>query len=288
MRRKADLEYAETQRRGGRHPRPSCCSAISAPLRLCVKELPALLALTFLASEALAQEQKPNVPRITAVVPLEVTPGSTATVRVRGVKLAAASKVQFLEAKTPLTAVIKEKKAADVPNGLDAKDVGDSLIEFTLTVPAELPGGLVNFRVVTPDGTTAPAVLRVIEAAALVEEREPNGSFREAQPVELGKTVRGVVKEDKDVDVFQFAGRAGQKIAAEVIAGRGASLLDSSLTLTDVRGQFLATNDDSGGTRDSALTFTLPADGPYFFSVIDAQDRGTAWHSYEFIVKEVP
>lgn len=249
---------------------------------------PALFALAFVTSPraASAQDKKPDVPRITALVPLEVTPGSTAKLRVRGVKLAAASEVQFPDAKVPLTAVIKEKKAADLPNGLDAKDVGDSQIEFTIEVSAELPCGLVQFRVVTPDGTTAPGVLRVIEASALVEEKEPNGSFREAQPVELGKTVRGVIKEDKDVDVFQFTGRAGQKIAAEVIAARGASLLDSSLTLTDARGQFLAVNDDSGGTRDSALTFKLPADGVYFFSVIDAQDRGTAWHSYEFIVKE--
>ena len=231
-----------------------------------------------------AEEQKPDTPRITAIAPLDVIPGQETTLRIRGVKLSNATEVRFPGA---LKAEIKEKKAAEIPNGLDAKDVGDTQLEVKLTIPADLPAGPLALSVVTPDGTTAPRELRVLDAANCTDEKEPNGSLREAQPIELGKTLRGTIKEDKDVDVFQFTGKSGQHIAAEIFAARGASLLDSLLTLLDARGHQLACADDSL-THDSQLTLTLPADGRYFLIMQDAHDRGGAWHGYELTVKETP
>ena len=243
-----------------------------------------LAAALLTALHVRAEDQKPDTPRITAIAPLDVVRGQETTLRIRGVKLSNATEVRFPGA---LKAEIKEKKAADIPNGLDAKDVGDTQLEVKLTVPADLPAGPLALSAVTPEGTTAPRELRVLDAANCVDEKEPNGSLREAQTIEPGKTVRGTIKEDKDVDVFQFTGKAGQRIAAEIFAARGASLLDSVLTLLDSRGHQLACADDSL-SRDSQLTLTLPADGRYFLIVQDAHDRGGAWHGYELTVKETP
>ena len=244
-----------------------------------------LLAAALLTAAHLhAEDKKPDAPRITAIAPLDLIPGQETTLRIRGVKLSNATEVRFPGA---FKAEIKEKKAADIPNGLEAKDVGDTQLEVKLTVPADLPAGPLALSVVTPDGTTAPRELRVLDAANCVDEKEPNGSLREAQTIEPGKTVRGTIKEDKDVDVFQFTGKSGQRIAAEIFAARGASLLDSVLTLLDARGHQLACADDTL-TSDPQLTLTLPADGPFFLIVQDAHDRGGPWHSYELTVIATP
>ena len=172
-------------------------------------------------------EDKKDGPRVTAIAPIEIVPGVNASLKIRGVKLKDASEVRFLD--SAVTAEVKEKKAADVPNGLDAKDVGDTQIELALTVPADLPPGKIGIVITTPDGP-ATASLLVRAADALVDEKEPNNGFAEAQPLELGRTIRGSVKEDKDVDVFQFTGRAKQRVVAEVAAACCGSLLDASAT----------------------------------------------------------
>ena len=243
-----------------------------------------LAAALLTAFHLYAEDKKQDAPRITAIAPLDLIPGQETTLKIRGVKLSNATEVRFSGA---LKAVIKEKKAAEIPNGLDAKDVGNTQLELKLTVPDDLPAGPLALSIVTPEGTTAPRELRVLDAASCVDEKEPNGSLREAQLIELGTTLRGTIHEDKDVDVFQFAGKAGQRIAAEIFAARGASLLDSVLTLLDARGHQLACADDSL-TPDSQLTLTLPADGSYFLIVQDAHDRGSAWHGYELVVIAAP
>lgn len=243
-----------------------------------------LLVAALVAGPVYAQDKKPDVPRITAVAPFGLLPGKETTLKIRGVKLSNATEVRLPGG---LKAEIKEKKTADVPNGLDAKDVGDTQLEVKLTVPADRPAGPLALSVVTPEGITAPRELRILDAANCVDEKEPNGGLREAQPIEFGKTLRATIKEDKDVDVFRFTGKSGQRIAVEVFAARGASLLDSTVTLMDARGHVLASADDSA-TRDSQLIHPLPADGPFFLIVQDAHDRGGSWHGYTLTVKEAP
>ena len=232
-----------------------------------------------------ADEKKQTGPVITAIAPLEIVPGTTVTLHIRGLRLDTAAGITFAGEGTPLTVQIKEKKKADLLNGLEAKDIGDTQVEASVTVPADLPVGTVRFTVTTPDGTTPSHDLRVAEAATLIEEKEPNDGFQSAQPLEFGKTLRGSIKADKDVDVFQFKAQAKQCIHAEVRAARLGSLLDGVLNLFDARGNLVATCDDFAGGRDSQLDVTLPADGKYFLTVQDAQDRGGIWHAYELELK---
>lgn len=237
-----------------------------------------------LLGTASASAQKADGPRITAFAPGEIVPGTTSTVRVRGVKLSGATGVKFANAPN-LMAEIRAAKAADIPNGLEAKDVGDSQLELSISAPADLVTGAIGVRIVTGGGITPERVLRVAAAVELIEEKEPNGGFREAQVLEFGKTMRATLKEDKDVDVFVFTAAGKMRVAAEVIASRGASLLDPVLTLHDARGQQLATNDDAV-ERDARIACELPGEGRYFLTVQDAHDRGGSWHAYSLIVKE--
>ncbi|MDB6172659.1 MAG: hypothetical protein JWL59_1970 [Chthoniobacteraceae bacterium] len=246
------------------------------------------LLAALIATPGFAQEKAPAGPRITAIVPLEVVPGTAVTLRLRGLKLVDTSALEFPDAASRPIVEIKEKKKADLPNGLEAKDAGDTQVEVQLTVPADWQPGTVSFRVITGSESTPVCKLHIVEAAALVEEKEPNGSFREAQPIDFGKIVRGAIKEDKDVDVFKFTGHAKTRIRAGIVAAQHASLLDSTLNLYDAAGHLLATNDDGAIGRDSLLEFSIPAEGTYFLSVTDASDRGGPWSAYELNLKELP
>ncbi len=111
------------------------------------------------------------------------------------------------------------------------------------------------------------------------------GGFRDALPIELDRAYDGVIDRAKLVHVFRIDGAAGQKIQAEVLAGRRGSCLDSLLTAYDGQGHTLAVNDDFAGSTDSQLTLNMPADGPIFLTVIDAYDQGSPEHVYRLIVR---
>jgi hypothetical protein len=249
-----------------------------------------MIALTMIAGMAGAadEEKKPEGVRISTFAPVVVAPGTTVTLRIRGTKLDQAKELQFNGGAAAITAELKEKKKADAITGADAKAVGDTQAEFSVTFPANLPLGNVPFSVAASDGASDVRELRVAATNLLIDEKEPNGGFREFQPAELGKLIRGLIKEDKDVDVFRFRGAAGQQVVAEIFARRAGSLLDAVLTLYDSRGALLVTNDDANKNADSRLTATLPADGDYLLSVQDAHDRGSAWHAYELSLKLAP
>jgi hypothetical protein len=119
-------------------------------------------------------------------------------------------------------------------------------------------------------------------------EREPNDSRSAAQPVALPVIVNGRIDRPGDWDVFRIAGRAGQRIIAEVRARRLDSPLDSALELTDAAGKRLAFNDDHEDRADalkthyadSLIDFTPPADGTYYLRLGDAQREGGPEYAY--------
>jgi hypothetical protein len=119
-------------------------------------------------------------------------------------------------------------------------------------------------------------------------DTEPNNDPSSAQKVELPVIINGRVDRRDDWDVFQFAGRAGDTIVAEVSARRLDSLLDSVLKLTDAAGKLLACNDDREDPEsglnthhaDSYIMATLPADGTYYVSLGDVARNGGEEYGY--------
>ncbi len=232
---------------------------------------------------AVPGEEPPKVlPGITAVEPAALVTGGTATLKIRGFKLKDASELRFPKA-PGVKATIKEKKDATQPNGLENKVVGESQILAELTLPADLPAGPLEYTIITPAGEV-PGKIPVLAVANTMDEKEPNSGFRETQILEPGKSIRGSIQGEKDVDVYEFPAKAGQKLKVTV-AGGSMLLMDALLTCYDARGQFLDVSDDAE-TRDPVITLTVPADGPVFFCVTDAHDKGGEWHSYLLTVEE--
>ena len=97
-----------------------------------------------------------------------------------------------------------------------------------------------------------------------------------------------LIKEHDHVNVFRFKGQRGWNVRLEICAARLGSSLDSIVTLSDRRGHTLATSDDTEDTPDSILNFTLPENGEYFATVIDAHDKGGPTHAYLLRLTEGP
>lgn len=243
------------------------------------------MAIIAAALPSFAQDKK-DTPRITAIAPIGVTAGTEAKLKIRGVKLDAATEIRF-PAHPALKAEVRDKKKADLPNGAEAKDVGDTQCEATIALSADLPAGPLAIEVVTSNGTSEPREIAVVGASARMEEKEPNNGFAEAQPVELGKIARGQVKEDRDVDVFAVNATENHTLTIEVTAARRSSMLDPIISIYDEKRRLLRVVDDSE-TRDPVVTFRAPAAGKYFIVLQDANDRGGTWHNYELVVKETP
>lgn len=234
-----------------------------------------------------AEDKKPEPPRITAMEPCSLVAGYTGPFKLRGFQLKTSQQVIFAEAPN-LKVELKDKKdSGDTPN-VEKKENGDSQLEVQLTIPPEQAPGALTFTVQTEAGTTAPVKLELFAPGQVIEEKEPNGGFLEAQLLEFGKTVRGNISQNQDVDVYQFQGHAGQKIRAEIIAARAMSFLDALLTLRDAKGVLLAQEDDSSDSRDPVISLTLPGEGRYFLTVADALDHGGEWHAYTLQLKEIP
>ena len=126
-------------------------------------------------------------------------------------------------------------------------------------------------------------------------ETESNNTPEQAQLIELPKIINGRIAKSDDVDMFQFKGRAGDKIVAEVYGRRLNSPLDSLLRLIDSSGNVLQWNDDHvlkdshlhkdvmgliTHHADSYLLAELPKDGNYYIQLTDTQHHGGGAYGY--------
>lgn len=111
---------------------------------------------------------------------------------------------------------------------------------------------------------------------------EPNNSPDTATPLAFASPVAGVtIDPANDRDWYSFTGAAGQTITANIDTDGLNSSLDSFVTLYDSSLNELAFNDDDGGTLDSLLTYTLPADGTYFLEEHSFDLSGSKDHKYQ-------
>ena len=175
---------------------------------------------------------------------------------------------------------VTSKAKSDPPKSFEAARAGDSQVDLEIDIPQSPGAPEVTLVLATDHGQAKTPPLALLDAQEVTDEKEPNDGFRQAQPVEIGKAIRGLIQAPGDVDVYQFIGRTGQKVRFEVLAARAGSLLDSTISLYDARGRVLASNDDSSLGNDSLLLVTLTSDGVYYLSVADANGTGSAVHGY--------
>ena len=216
-------------------------------------------------------------PRISMALPLSVAPGATSKITLRGLNLDQATEVRFAEPIEGATVVVKSKGKAEIPKETDPAVYGDTKVDLEIKLPPEIAKA--SLIAVNGAGTTTPYELSVVKADP---EKEPNGGFATAQPVESGRTIQGSISGALDVDVFRIEGKKGETWTFEVEAQRRGSVLDPLLTVHTSTGQILAVSDDTASSRDAAIKVVLPADGAYTATLMDAHNAGGAMHVYLF------
>lgn len=237
----------------------------------------ALLLVSVLRAEDKKPENK-DLPRLLVAVPLGVSPGVAAKLTIRGLKLDGVTEIRF--GVSPVLGKIVSKGSTPVPNQQEADRVGNTQIEVEMTLPVDVPPGKIDVVAVNPAGESPPYALIVNGATPLIPEVEPNDGFAKAQPLVPGQKIDGTIHQNQNVDVYRIDGRAGQKLAIEVLAARHGSAVDSILTLYDANRRLLAANDDQSETADSRIDFACPADGAYYVVLQDAHDQGGPAHLY--------
>jgi len=166
---------------------------------------------------------------------------------------------------------------------------GWNLEKAELTPPARDAGpGVYPITACNKEGFASNRLLFALDTLPECLEEEPNDEPSCAQKVELPIIINGRIDRRNDGDVFQFAGRAGETIVAEVSARRLDSPLDSVLKLSDAAGKLLAFNDDhedpeAGANThpaDSYLMAKLPTDGIYYVHLGDTARNGGEEYAY--------
>ncbi|MGO9115532.1 MAG: PPC domain-containing protein [Thermoguttaceae bacterium] len=106
-----------------------------------------------------------------------------------------------------------------------------------------------------------------------VLEKEPNNDAQHATPFAVPAALNGAIDPPGDTDCWVFTAKKGQTFDVRVFARQLRTALDSTLTISRIKGQFIAYNDDSNGP-DSYVRFTAPEDDQYVISITDQMGRG--------------
>jgi hypothetical protein len=172
---------------------------------------------------------------------------------------------------------------------------GRNLHKADLQLPDKDSGPGFYSVAASKEGFVSNSVPFVLDTLPECFEKEANNDLSHAQKVTLPVIVNGRIDQPDDWDVFQFEGRAGETIVADVQARRLESPLDSVVKLTDAAGKLLAVNDDRGNPEpganthdaDSYLKFELPADGTYYIHLGDAARHGGEEYAYRLRISSL-
>ncbi|MFT5468852.1 MAG: hypothetical protein ACI8UO_003964 [Verrucomicrobiales bacterium] len=243
----------------------------------------AVLALS--SASVFAEEEKEPLkpPKALALLPIAPVIGKEITIQVRGDNLEAATEIRIASESGELKLKPDEAKSG-LPSvdKLSPKVAGVTLAKVTTTLPMVWKPGELSVTVTTPGGETTALTTRMFADNALIPEKEPNGGFHDAQPVDLAsqQLLTGVINSANDVDVFRIDAKTGESFRIETFANRGGSLIDPYLTIFSSSGQLLMEVDDSDGHRDAIFEITASEDGPIFVVLQDAHRYGSEWHTW--------
>jgi hypothetical protein len=230
------------------------------------------------------QSEKKELPKVLYSVPLVVKTDAKQKLIIRGKGLATVKEFKVVGI-DGAKVTSSGGKMVTVPNNFPAGRYGDSEVELELHLPKEAKPGDVKLVAIGPGGESNPYILLLRDELPAVLENEPNDGFDQAQEIPVPSAVEGTIKGEKDVDVFKFEGKKGDKLRIEIQAARFGSPLDAGLTLYDSGRRIIDSAGDRSDNPDPFLDVSLPKDGVYYLSVIDANDLGGPNFGYRLLVR---
>lgn len=156
----------------------------------------------------------------------------------------------------------KEAKKAEMKK---ADPKGPPPAKFNVTVGGDVPPGQYDVRVVNKFGISNPRVFTVGDLHEILE-KEGNNDIEQAQKIELGTTVNGVINQPTDVDFYQFAGKKGQRVIVHCATSSIDSRAKPLVEMWTLAGKQLTSRRNYQG-NDALADVTLPDDGEYLVRV---------------------
>ncbi len=250
-----------------------------------MKHLLTLLILLSLLTLTFSQDKgkKDAPPKPLYALKLAADPGKTTKLTLRGLRLDTATDIRVGEPKSSGKVLGKGRKAGLPNQQLSAEIVGDTEIDVEVTLPAEVPSGIVPLTVIGPAGESVPMTLLVNDDTPRVAEKEPNDGFKQAMLVTSPQIVEGTIKQNQDVDVYRLDMKAGDKVRIEVQARRAGSPVSPMVTLYDSAYRTVTTGEAVDG--DPVLRWTATQDGTYFMSVLEGNDQGGSMFPYRLVLR---
>ncbi|MBA4191742.1 MAG: hypothetical protein C0467_27495 [Planctomycetaceae bacterium] len=168
----------------------------------------------------------------------------------------------------PVAPVDPKKKDMPAPK----KMVPAGPHKFRVTIAADVPPGTYDLRVIGKYGVSNPRAF-VVGNINEVSEKEPNNDVPEAQRVELGTTVNGVLTAATDVDYTVFAGKKGQRVVVSCLASSIDARATPMIEVFDTTGRKLAVNRNYRDS-DAVADVILPEDGDYYVRLFQFAYQG--------------
>ena len=211
---------------------------------------------------------------------LGVPAGRTTTIVLYGENLAPKS----VSVKPPLSIKIIAAGPTDDKN----KGKGTRQVTLEVSVPASCARDTFEISLTQPDNSVAKTSLAVADTTAVeVPLKKPASTFATAMALPGPSTaVLGQLDGDS-ADVVRFEGKAGEAWDIALLAGRGGSLVDPILRVRDSRHMSLALS-AGDKKRDRHILFHVPADGPYFVEITEAEAKGGPGYTYRLAVVRKP
>lgn len=249
-----------------------------------------------LAAESAAQQVPPPpglpTPRVSNVFPCGAKSGTSVEVNITGSDLDeptgllfshAGIKGEYLAPKAPEPD--PKKKDAVPPKAAVIPPVGP--FKFKIAVEATVPPGLYDVRVVNKWGVSNPRVFAVGEFPEVLE-KEPNNDVPEAQKVEIGTTINGIISAGTDVDYTQFVGKKGQRVIISCLASSLDSKAKPMIEVFSVAGRKLALNRNYRDF-DALVDLIIPEDGDYLVRLFEfTYLTGSPDHGYRLTISTAP
>jgi hypothetical protein len=261
----------------------------------------ALLAFALTAVLPAARMESPTgsrrtPPTISAISPRGLARGTTVELTVEGLNLAKASAIYFSDPGVK-GRVVNVKELPDLPdvrlgsNGtVSTIDLGPlpprNQVTVELDVAPETPIGPVEFRLLTPFGTTLPGRLVVEPFYGESPDKEPNDTPEEAFESFLPSILVGAISKPGDVDYFKIHAQAAEELVFLNSGGMLGSPLQPLVTVSDEQGKIVR---EFTLTREhSSLAHRFASSGTYFVRVSDPEQGGSANHTYRVMVGKLP
>jgi hypothetical protein len=257
---------------------------------------PLCLLLGFVCVAAATPRTTP--PTIARVSPQGVPRGLTVEMEVEGFNLAGASAVYFSEPGVKAK-ILRVKELPDVAEvrlgangGVSSIDLGPlpprNLVTIEVEVPATAPVGSVNFRLLTPLGTSPQATFLVEPFYGEVSDAEPNDTAGRAVEAILPAILVGAISKPGDVDLYRIKARAGQQVVFENGAMMLGSTLQPVVRILREDQSLEAEYGHDGPESARAFAHRFARDGVYFIQIRDFQGSGRGSHTYRYKAGDFP